>query len=210
MTGVALPGKISADRSTSHTPRKLCSQLNPPARNAAQIASASTGIMGNSDSTPKIVALRKWQIQKTLVDYISKVMGEPTYCFTITFKPVAGHQRRSTKTMAAITALRWFLHRLNTKCFGKGYRSGKYELGLYATFEGLDVNEALHCHGAIRLPKKLSHEKFLNAFADARRATRLLGRKFKLEAYRDTGWIEYTLKTGPDSFQPEFLRRGTP
>lgn len=111
--------------------------------------------------------------------------------------------------MFATAALRWFFHCLNAKCFGKGYRRKKYELGLYLTFEGLDSNETLHSHGAIRLPKALSHEKFHDALVHARRNTSQLGREFVLKPYRDAGWIEYTLKTGSDSFQPEFLRPGT-
>ena len=210
MTCVASSREGSAARSSWSTSPKLCSHLQTPAQNAGLIASASTGCESYSVVVPKMAVRLKEQIQQTLIDYIPKVMGEPTYCFTVTFKPVVGHQRRSTKTVAAAAALRWFFHCLNTKCFGKGYRRKKYELGLYATLEGLDINEALHCHGAIRLPKKLSHRKFLNAFGQARRSTCQLGRKFDLKPYRDTGWIKYTLKTGPDSFQPEFLRRGTP
>lgn len=209
MTCLASPIEGSVARSSSPAPQILCRHLESPAQNAGLIANASTGCKAYSDAAPKMATDQKRQILQTLVDYIPKVMGEPTYCFTVTFKPVFGHQRRLTKTVSAAAALRWFFHCLNTKCFGKGYKRKKYELGLYATFEGLDINEALHCHGAIRLPKKLSHGKFLNAFGQARRSTCQLGRKFDLKPYRDTGWIKYTLKTGPDSFQPEFLRRGT-
>lgn len=188
----------------------LYASLDKPAQHGTPIPGTFTVRDGKSVAVATKYLGQQLQIQQLLVDYIPVVMGPPNYCFTLTFKGVAGHRRSSTKIAAATGALRWFLHCLNTRCFGKGYRRGNHELGLFATFEGLEANEPLHCHGAIRLPEKLSHEKFVSAFKFALRKTNQLGRMYNLKQYRDKGWITYTLKTGPDSFQPEFLRPGTP
>jgi hypothetical protein len=149
-------------------------------------------------------------LKEVLADFIRQEIGEPNYSYTLTFLPVYGSRRRLTKIMDATQSLRWFLRLLNDRCFGHSYRRKNIEVGFYATFEGLEIHEELHCHGAIRLPKKLSNKKFFSAFDYARCNTKRLGSHFDLKPYKDEGWIRYSLKTGIDSFQPEFLRRGVP
>jgi len=210
MTGhqVQASGLSNAPASTNQN--SPWSRLDKPAHHRKPNFGAVAERKGKADAAAKKNAKLKFKAQQLLVDYIPDVMGQPNYCFTLTFKGVAGHRRHSTKIMAATGTLRWFLHCLNTNCFGKGYRRGNHELGMFATFEGLETSEPLHCHGAIRLPEKLSHQKFVAAFESALRSTNQFGREYDLKQYRDKGWIAYTLKTGPDSFQPEFLRPGTP
>jgi len=98
---------------------------------------------------------------------------------------------------------------LNTRCFGHCHRRKGLELGVFAALEGLGPNGQPHWHAAFRLPSFLSHERFLTAFELARKRTRRLGCEFDLQPFYEGRWIEYCLKTGLDSFEPEFLRAGT-
>ena len=146
---------------------------------------------------------------KQLVDFVLEKVGDPDYSLTLTFRPVFGPRRSTTKVSDARQAILHFLRLLNDKCFGQGHRRRGLEVGFYVAFEGLGVHEELHCHAAIRLPLKLSRQKFLRALNFALRHTKRLGPQHDLQPYYH-GWIGYTMKTGSDSFQPELLRRGTP
>jgi hypothetical protein len=153
---------------------------------------------------------KKSQLKKAWVDFIGQVIGTPHYSFTLTLKPVSSSTSCASKTRDAQLALSWFLNVLNTRCFGHGYHRKGIELGFYAALEGLGEWQQPHWHGAIRLPKCLSHEKFLSAFEIARLKTRRFGRKFDLTPFYEHSWFIYTIKNGADSAQPQFLRRGTP
>ena len=150
------------------------------------------------------------KLKATWINFLRNVIGEPTYSFTLTLLPIQGPRRNSTKLQDAINALSWFVNVLNSKCFGHGYRRKGIELGFCASVEGLGAGEQPHWHGVIRLPAKLSKEKFLNAFVHAKIKTKRLGSQFDLQLYYERNWFEYTMKTGIDSVQPDFLRVGTP
>jgi hypothetical protein len=149
------------------------------------------------------------KIDLALMAMVKKVMGQPDYAITLTMKPVSGPRLQTTKQLDAERAFSWFLHFLNTRCFGHGHRRKGYELGVFAALEGLGPQEQPHWHTAFRLPSFLSHQRFLSAFESARKRTRRLGYESDLQAFYDDYWIEYCLKTGPDSFCPQFLRAGT-
>jgi hypothetical protein len=152
----------------------------------------------------------KNRLKNTSIEFIRSITGTPDYSFTLTIKPVSGPRRCFTKINDAEQAMNWFLHVLNTKCFGHGHRRKKLELGVYATLEGLGVAQQPHWHGAFRLPRKFPHEKFLSAFVKAKARTKRFGGQCRLEPYYEGRWYEYTVKTGVDSIAPQFLRRGTP
>ena len=149
------------------------------------------------------------KLKDAWVQFLHQMIGTPTYSFTLTLRPVFGSRRVSTKTMDAMNALSWFLNVLNSKCFGHGYRRQGIELGLYASLEGIGSFEQPHWHGVIRLPTQLSKERFLSSFDHARRKTKRFGNQFDLQPYYGKDWYQYTLKTGTDSVQPEFLRAGS-
>ena len=149
-------------------------------------------------------------LREAWVDFIGQVIGTPHYSFTLTLKPVSWSSSRASKTSDAKQAVSLFLNALNTRCFGHGYHRKGIELGFYAALEGLGAWEQPHWHGAIRLPMRLSHEKFLAAFELARLKTRRFGRQFDLTPFYDQSWFSYTIKNGVDSAHPAFLRRGTP
>lgn len=149
------------------------------------------------------------QLKKAFVEFVCSVIGRPDYSFTLTLKPVVGTRRLSTKISDAEQAMDWFLHLLNTKCFGHRYRRNKIELGIFATIEGLGIDEKPHWHGAIRLPQGLSIEKFLKAFEHSKNRTKRFGRKWHLEPYYELNWLHYITKTGLESASPRFLRQGT-
>jgi len=146
---------------------------------------------------------------QTWIKFIRQVVGEPSYSFTLTLKPAEGPRRRSTKICDAEQAMDWFLHLLNTKCFGHGYRRQALELGIFATLEGLGVGQQPHWHGAFRLPKKLEPAKFLQAFKYSLNRTKRFGWQWHIVPYHENRWHEYVTKTGSDSITPRFLRRGT-
>jgi hypothetical protein len=150
------------------------------------------------------------KLKKSWVDFMRQVIGEPNYSFTLTLRPAKGQRHIQTKINDSKKAMSWFINVLNTKCFGQGYRRKKIELGFFATLEGLGVCDQPHWHGAIRLPKRLSNEKFLLAFEFARKKTKRFGRQFDLTPYYESGWFEYTIKTGTESVHTEFLISGTP
>ena len=149
------------------------------------------------------------RLKKTWVQFLRHVIGEPTYSFTLTMRPVNGTRRTSTKINDAVSALSWFVNVLNSRCFGHGYRRQCIELGFFAALEGLGPYEQPHWHGVIRLPAQLANAKFLKAFEQARRKTKRLGSQFDLQPYYEKSWLEYTIKTGVDSVHPEFIRVGT-
>ena len=149
------------------------------------------------------------RLKKTWVKFLHHLIGEPTYSFTLTLRPVHGSRRTSTKTNDAVSTLSWFVNVLNSKCFGHGYRRQGIELGFFAALEGLGPYEQPHWHGVIRLPTQLSNARFLEAFEHARRKTKRLGRQFDLQPYYEKSWLEYAIKTGGDSVYPEFIRAGT-
>lgn len=149
-------------------------------------------------------------LKEAWVDFIEQVIGTPHYSFTLTLKPVSWSRSCASKTSDAQHALSWFLNALNTRCFGHGYRRKDIELGFYAALEGLGAWEQPHWHGAIRVPIRLSHEKFLVSFELARLKTRRFGRQFDLAPFYDQSWFRYTIKNGVDSPHPVFMRRGTP
>lgn len=151
----------------------------------------------------------KEQIKKIWTDFILQVIGEPHYSFTLTLRPLKGLSSSDTKVKDAKKAMSWFVNVLNTKCFGHGYQRKNIELGFFATLEGLGDYEQPHWHGAIRLPRRLTTEKFLRAFEAARQKTKRFGRQFDLKPYYGKDWFKYTTKTGPDSVHTEFLRPGT-
>jgi hypothetical protein len=148
------------------------------------------------------------RLKKTWIQFLRDVIGEPTYSFTLTMRPVSGTRRTSTKINDAVSALSWFVNVLNTRCFGHGYRRQGIELGFFAALEGLGQYEQPHWHGVIRLPAKLTDAKFLKAFEQARRKTKRLGSQFDLQPYYEKKWLEYTIKTGVESVHPEFIRVG--
>ena len=148
------------------------------------------------------------RLKKTWVQFLRHVIGEPTYSFTLTMRPVNGTRRTSTKINDAVSALSWFVNVLNSRCFGHGYRRQGIELGFFAALEGLGPYDQPHWHGVIRLPAQLSNTKFLEAFEHARRKTKRLGTQFDLQPYYEKSWLEYTIKTGADSVHPEFIRVG--
>lgn len=149
------------------------------------------------------------RLEVVYVDFIRSVIGNPDYSFTLTLKPVAGPRRLSTKITDAEQALDWFLHVLNTKCFGHGFRRKKIEIGIVATIEGLGIGEQPHCHGAIRLPKALTHNKFLRAFEQSKNRTKRFGYQWHLAPYFEHNWLQYITKTGVQSVSPRFMRQGT-
>ncbi len=149
------------------------------------------------------------RLKKTWVQFLHQVIGEPTYSFTLTMRPVNGTRRTSTKINDAVSALSWFVNVLNSRCFGHSYRRQGIELGFFAALEGLGSYEQPHWHGVIRLPAQLANAKFLKAFEHARRKTKRLGSQFDLQPYYEKKWLEYTIKTGVDSVHPEFIRVGT-
>jgi hypothetical protein len=144
------------------------------------------------------------------IEFIHSVIGTPDYSFTLTLRPVAGSRRQSTKINDAEQAMNWFLHSLNTKCFGHGYRRNKLELGIFATLEGLGIGQQPHWHGAFRLPKGFPHETFLHSYEYAKSRTKRFGSQKRLEPYYESNWHQYTTKTGVESITPQFLRKGTP
>lgn len=149
------------------------------------------------------------KVNLALVAMVKKVMGQPDYAITLTMRPVSGPRRQTTKRVDAERAFSWFLHFLNTRCFGHGHRRNGYELGVFAALEGLGTQEQPHWHAAFRLPSFLSHARFLSAFESARKRTRRFGYEFDLQPFYEGCWIDYSLKTGPDCFCPHFLRAGT-
>ena len=152
---------------------------------------------------------RKKRLKKAFIEFVRSVIVVPDYSFTLTLKPVAGPRRKSTKINDAEQAMDWFLHVLNTKCFGHGYRRKKIELGIFATIEGLGIGEQPHWHGAIRLPKALTKEKFLRAFEYSKIRTKRFGNQWHLEPYCERNWLLYITKTGVQSASPRFLRQGS-
>ena len=152
---------------------------------------------------------QKKSLEAAYIDFIQSVIGKPDYSFTQTLKPVSGSRRRSTKVNDAEQAMDWFLHLLNSKCFGHGYRRKDLEIGVFAALEGLEINQQPHWHGAFRLPNNFSKEKFLFAYEYARFRTKRFGRQRRIEPYYEGIWHEYTTKTGVNSLAPQFLRRGT-
>jgi hypothetical protein len=153
---------------------------------------------------------RKTRLQATLIEFVRSVIGNPDYSFTLTLKPVAGPRRITTKISDAEQAMDWFLHVLNTKCFGHGYRRKSIELGIFATIEGLGIGEQPHLHGVIRLPNALPAEKFLKAFEYSKNRTKRFGYRSHLEPYYEHSWLQYITKAGLQSGSPRFLRQGTP
>jgi len=149
------------------------------------------------------------RIDSALVSMVKEVIGKPDYSITLTLKPIHEPRRCTTKKIDAEQAFSWFLHVLNNRCFGHGYRRKGYELGVFAALEGLGQNQQPHWHVAIRLPRQLGHERFLKVFDKARKKPRRLGYEYDIQPYYEEGWIEYCLKTGQDSFYPNFLRAGT-
>jgi hypothetical protein len=148
--------------------------------------------------------------KEIFIAFIQSVVGAPDYSFTLTLKPVVGPRRLSTKVNDAEQAMDWFLHVLNTKCFGHGYRRKAAELGFFATLEGLGIGKQPHWHGAIRLPTAFPRDKFLLAFENAKNRTKRFGHQSHLEPYYEGSWMKYITKSGVESVHPQFLRRGTP
>ena len=149
------------------------------------------------------------RLEAQYIEFIHSVIGTPDYSFTLTLKATFGSRRLSTKITDAEQALDWFLHVLNTKCFGRGFRRKKIELGIVATIEGLGIGEQPHWHGAIRLPEALSHDKFLRAFEQSKNRTKRFGYQWHLEPYFEHKWLQYITKTGVQCVSPRFLRQGT-
>lgn len=147
-------------------------------------------------------------LNQCLTEFISDKVAFFDFAATLTMKPINAARRESTKKIDAEQALSWFLHLLNTRCFGHSHRRKNIELGVFAALEGLGHNEQPHWHLAFRLPRFLTHKRFLVAFEIARKRTRRLGYAYDLQPFYD-GWIEYSLKTGAANFQPQFLRAGT-
>lgn len=152
---------------------------------------------------------RKTRLKKASIDFVRSVIRQPDYSFTLTLKPVLGPRRECTKINDAEQAMDWFLHVLNTKCFGHGYRRKNIELGIFATIEGLGVGEQPHLHGVIRLPNALPADKFLKAFEYSKIRTKRFGYQSHLETYYELNWLQYITKTGLQSVSLRFLRQGT-
>lgn len=152
---------------------------------------------------------KKINSQKLLIDFVRSVLGQPHYSFSVTLNPVHGPRRAFTKTIDAEKAMSWFLHVLNSRCFGHAYRRKKFEVGIFAVLEGLGRDGQPHWHGVIRLPASLSSEHFLKAFKHAITCTKRFGRQQHLEPYYEGRWLEYITKLGMESIQPQFLRAGT-
>lgn len=162
----------------------------------------------STDEAPvNAVSVRKC-FRKTLIEFVRSVVGEPDYSFTLTLRPVHGARRRLTKIVDAEQAMDWFLHVLNTKCFGHGYRKKNLEVGIFAALEGIDGVGQPHWHGVIRVPSSVSAEKFFQAFDHAQSRTKRFGQQWCLEPYFEANWFEYITKSGMDSVQPRFLRQG--
>ncbi len=179
-------------------------QLNPGVSSAVNL-----GTVFNDDDKEVFGHTPQERLKKTWIQFLHHVIGEPTYSFTLTMRPVYGTRRTSTKINDAVSALSWFVNVLNSRCFGHGYRRQDIELGFFAALEGLGPHEQPHWHGVVRSPEQLSNAKFLEAFQHARRKTKRLGRQFDLQPYYEKSWLEYALKTGADSVHPEFIRVGT-
>ena len=152
---------------------------------------------------------RKNRLKKAFIEFVRSVIGIPDYSFTLTLKPVEGPRLKLTKINDAEQAMDWFLHVLNTKCFGHGYRRKGIELGIFATIEGLGLGEQPHLHGVMRLPKALSVERFIRAFEHSKNRTKRFGYQWHLEPYYEHNWFQYITKTGVQSASPLFLRQGT-
>lgn len=164
----------------------------------------------NGNDTPPLSAIVERDIRTALIEFVRSVVGEPDYSFTLTLKPVHGARRRLTKILDAEQAMDWFLHLLNTKCFGHGYRRKNFEVGIFATLEGINGVGQPHWHGVIRVPSSITAEKFFQAFDHAQNRTKRFGQQWRLEPYFEVNWLGYITKSGMDSVQPKFLRRGTP
>lgn len=153
---------------------------------------------------------KRKRLEAQYIEFIRNVIGTPDYSFTLTLKATFGPRRLSTKIADAEQALDWFLHVLNTKCFGHGFRRKKIEIGIVATIEGLGIGEQPHWHGAIRIPKALTHNKFLRAFEQSKNRTKRFGYQWHLAPYFEHNWLQYITKTGVQFVSPRFIRQGTP
>lgn len=176
-------------------------------RNACLEGAASSTRSGRLPSARE--AQRK-ALRRAWIDFIKRELGEPHYAFSLTLRPVAGPRRRSTKIADAERALEWFLHVLNTRCFGGGFKRKGLEIGVAPALEGLGVGDQPHWHGVIRLPGLLPREKFEAKFDEAVLRTKRFGHQCRLKPYFGAKWLEYMLKTGVDSISPHLLRRGSP
>jgi hypothetical protein len=140
---------------------------------------------------------------------VKEIVGKPDYSVTLTMKPVHESRRCTTKKIDAEQAFAWFLHFLNTRCFGHGHRRKGLELGVFATLEGLGHFEQAHWHSAFRLPSSLRHDRFLAVFEKAQKKTRRFGYEYDIQPFYEGCWVEYCLKSGSESICPQFLRAGT-
>ena len=90
-------------------------------------------LAGNAEVSPKAYEPQRQnqseRLQAAYIKFIRSVIGNPDYSFTLTLKPVSGSIRKLTKINDAEQAMDWFLHLLNTKCFGHGYRRKEFERG---------------------------------------------------------------------------------
>lgn len=184
--------QIPSSHSVVGTPNRVARIRYPSLRPGALMSRA-----------PKKAWNRCW------AEFISNEIGRFDFAATLTMKPIYGSRRGSTKRADAEQAFSWFLHVLNTRTFGHAHRRNGLELGVFAALEGLGHYEQPHWHVAFRLPSFLSRARFLSAFEKAVQRTRRFGYEIDFQSYYEGGWLEYSLKTGPDSFQPDFFRAGT-
>ena len=57
-------------------------------------------------------------LMRSLIEYVKQEIGDPHFAITLTLMPIQGARRQLTKRLDAEHALSWFLHLLNTRCFG--------------------------------------------------------------------------------------------
>jgi hypothetical protein len=102
------------------------------------------------------------------------------------------------------------IKRINAKCFSRGQRRKKHSIGDVTAIEGFDGRKKLHAHLAMSSPPQMSNDEFKLLVESEFSKDYWIDKQIKIDPYRDTGWIEYITKLGPEAIAPYCLFRAFP
>jgi hypothetical protein len=102
------------------------------------------------------------------------------------------------------------IKRINSICYSRRQRKKGYSIGAITVIEGFDGKKHLHAHLALSAPLGMNEDQFRIIVESEVAKDYWFDKQKDIKKYRDSGWIEYITKLGPEAIAPFCLFRAFP
>lgn len=128
---------------------------------------------------------------------------------TLTFKPYLNSGIPLSELNVKKTTC-FLIKRINKHCFGHMVSRKNYHVASVFAIEFGYAGERPHVHATLSLPPNYSAESFAKVILKHARNIRSINQQIDIQPYRNSGWHEYSLKTGLEHLAAEEICGANP